>query len=159
MSEQYQKWFEYLYGYDTFPFSNITVEVVGWAVRDESLLEGNTDGIDVYTDVDSAGIPQCAEACGRFFHIDADYSGCAGGEERHYDQSLWLTSDFEGGAGGDWGQRIEAEYFMESLEQENVFILLHEMVGFFFWSLPGASDRLANGLLFFFFKGSLFWSG
>lgn len=126
-AEQYQLWFEWLYGYDNFPFSNIDVSIVGWAVRDESLLEGSTDGIDVYTNTDSEGAPECLPACGRFFNQDGDYSGCPGGEERHYDQSLWLTDGFGGGAGGDWGQRMGREYFMDSIGQEQMTILLHEM--------------------------------
>ena len=36
-----------------------------------------------------------------FFHQDGNYSGCPGGAARHYDLSLWLTSGFNGGAGGD----------------------------------------------------------
>lgn len=124
---QYQKWFEWLYDYDSFPFSNISVNVVGWAVNDTSLLEGSTDDIDIYTDVDSDGIAQCAESCGRFFHQDNDYSGCANGEARHYDQSFWLTDGISGGTGGDWGQRIGTEYFLEAIDSTNVHILLHEM--------------------------------
>ena len=53
-------------------------------MRDPNLLEGDTSGFEVYTDVDADGIPQCAEACGRFFHQDNDYSGCAAGAEKHY---------------------------------------------------------------------------
>ena len=41
---------------------------MGWAVKDTGLLQGPTDGVDVYTDTDSEGAPQCAPACGRFFH-------------------------------------------------------------------------------------------
>ena len=59
---------------------------------------------------------------------DGDYSSCPGGAERHYDQSLWLTDGFGGGAGGDWGQRIGREYFMDLLGSENIHILLHELV-------------------------------
>lgn len=127
LHEQYQRWFEWAYGFDNFPFQEVSVSVVGWAVKDESLLEGSTDGIDVYTDVDAEGIPQCAEACGRFFNQENDYSGCAGGAERHYDNSLWLTDGMGGGAGGDWGQRIGSEYLLESLDLENIQILLHEI--------------------------------
>lgn len=126
-AEQYQLWFEWLYGFDTFPFSNIDVSIVGWAVTDASLLEGSTDGIDVYTNTDSEGAPECVPACGRFFNQDNDYSECPGGEARHYDQSLWLTDGFGGGAGGDWGQRMGREYFMDSINQEQMTILLHEM--------------------------------
>jgi len=124
---QYQKWFQWLYGYDNFPYSNIAVNVVGWAVRDKSLLQGSTSGITVYTDKDSSGAPQCAEACGRFFHQDGNYGSCPGGANAHYDHSLWLTDGFGGGAGGDWGQRIGREYFMSALSSPNVHILLHEM--------------------------------
>lgn len=67
---------------------------------------------------------------------DGDYSSCPGGAERHYDQSLWLTDGFGGGAGGDWGQRIGREYFMDLLGSENIHILLHELV----------SDFAPNGL-------------
>lgn len=128
VNEQYQKWFSYVYGYDGFPYSNISVNVVGWAVKDASLLEGSTEGLDVYTDVDSEGIPQCAESCGRYFNqADGEYSSCAGGAVSHYDQSLWLTDGLSGGTGGDWGQRIGTEYFLEALASENIHILLHEM--------------------------------
>lgn len=128
LQTQYDKWFKWVYGYDNFPYSAITVNVVGWAVNDTSLLQGDTSDITVYTDTDSDGIPQCAESCGRYFHQDGDYSSCAAGEDNHYDQSLWLTEGLSGGTGGDWGQRIGREYFMELLDAENVHILLHEMV-------------------------------
>ena len=71
--------------------------------------------------------PQCAPDCGRFFHQDGNYSRCPGGAARHYDQSLWLTNGFQGGAGGDWGQRVGQEYFIGALAQENIHIYLHEV--------------------------------
>ncbi|CAG9941018.1 unnamed protein product [Clonostachys rosea f. rosea IK726] len=146
VNKQYQKWFSWLYGYDNFPYSNIEVNVVGWAVKDASLLQGSTSGITVYTDKDSGGIPQCAEACGRFFHQDGDYSGCPGGSASHYDNSLWLTDGFSGGAGGDWGQRIGREYFMGALSSDSIHILLHEMGhtfgldDFYDWTPTGISN-------------------
>jgi hypothetical protein len=114
--------------YADFPFSKVNVKVVGWAVSDKSLLQGDTSSITVYTNKDSGGAPECAEACGRFFHQDNNYVGCSGGTAKHYDQSLWLTSGFEGGAGGDWGQRVSSEYFLQTMNDENVHIVLHEMV-------------------------------
>ena len=42
--------------------------------------------------------------------------------------SLWLTDGMDGGAGGDWGQRVGKEYFMENINSENIHIVLHEMV-------------------------------
>ncbi|KAF2634794.1 hypothetical protein P280DRAFT_462991 [Massarina eburnea CBS 473.64] len=123
----FNKWITVLAGFDGFPYTTADVNVVGWAVKDKSILEGDVSDIQVYTDTDSGGIPQCSESCGRFFHQDNDYSGCSAGTDRHYDQSLWLTPDFEGGAGGDWGQRIGQEYFLENIKTENIHILLHEL--------------------------------
>ncbi|KAJ3526131.1 hypothetical protein NM208_g11337 [Fusarium decemcellulare] len=95
-NEQYQKWFKWLYGFNGFPYDNVKVNIVGWAVRDKSLLQGATDGIDVYTETDADGVPMCPVACARDAHLDGDYSGCEGGAEHHYDHSLWLTDGLEG---------------------------------------------------------------
>lgn len=128
LATQYAKWFSWTAGYDNFPYANISVNVVGWATRDPSLLEGDTSDIEVYTDADVDGVPECAQACGRAFHQDGDFSGCSAGEAGRYDQSLWLTDGFEGGTGGDWGQRVGTDYMLGALGTENIHILLHEMV-------------------------------
>ncbi|KAF3940582.1 hypothetical protein ABW19_dt0208891 [Dactylella cylindrospora] len=122
-----KKWMDWLVGFDGFPYSSVPVRIVGYAVRNTGLLQGSTSGYDVYTTTDSGGIPECDPRCGRFFHQDGNYNSCPGGASRHYDQSLWLTDGFGGGAGGDWGQRIGTEYFMSNLNTENIHILLHEM--------------------------------
>ena len=57
---------------------------------------------------------------------DNNYNSCPGGAARHYDMSLWLTSGMNGGAGGDWGQRVGSEYFLSALD--NPHIWLHEFV-------------------------------
>ena len=80
----FNKWIAGLAGFDGWPYDTVDVNVVGWAVKDKALLEGDTTGIDVYTTLDDAGAPQCDESCGRFFHQDGDYSGCASGADRHY---------------------------------------------------------------------------
>ncbi|RWA09715.1 hypothetical protein EKO27_g5392 [Xylaria grammica] len=147
---QYQKWFSWLYDYDNFPYSNIDVNIVGWAVKDQSLLQGSTKGITVYTDTDADGVPQCSEACGRFFHQDGNYNSCPGGADAHYDHSLWLTDGFSGGAGGDWGQRIGREYFIGALGSSDVHILLHEMGhtfgldDFYDWLPTGQTNFIMN---------------
>ncbi|KIY68537.1 hypothetical protein CYLTODRAFT_489665 [Cylindrobasidium torrendii FP15055 ss-10] len=141
------KWMEWLYGYDAFPFSSIPVTVVGWAVKDTSLLQGDSSGFNVYTDTDPEGIPQCAESCGRFFHQDNNYSGCAAGQEGHYDMSLWLTDGMgDAGAGGDWGQRTSTEYFLEAMHTENPHIIEHEightfaLDDFYDWTPTGVTN-------------------
>jgi hypothetical protein len=128
LQEQWSRWFDHMTGFMGFPYQEVPVEVVGWAATDDSLLQWEDDSVDTYIGIlDGEGAPQCAPECGRFFHQDGDYSQCPGGEARHYDQSLWLTDGFGGGAGGDWGQRIGSEYFVGSLGQDNAHILLHEM--------------------------------
>ncbi|KAM5380081.1 hypothetical protein ACJZ2D_003728 [Fusarium nematophilum] len=145
-AEQYQKWFKWLYGFNGFPYSNVKVNIVGWAVRDTSLLQGSTDGIDVYTGLDPDGVPACDVGCARDAHLDGDYSGCKGGAERHYDHSLWLTEGLEGGFGYSWGQQVGREYFMNNIDSENIHILLHEMGhtfgldDFYDWTPTGVSN-------------------
>ncbi|GAA3814854.1 cellulose-binding domain-containing protein [Cellulomonas soli] len=127
-AEQYQKWFAALQqdgtGWNGWPYPTVQVKVVGWAVRDRSLLQWTDDSVDVYVGDIREDAPQCPEDLGRFFHQDAQYPG---GVARHYDQSLWLTSGMEGGAGGDWGQRMGSEYFVGALDSPDVTILLHEI--------------------------------
>ncbi|KAH7255247.1 uncharacterized protein BKA55DRAFT_592619 [Fusarium redolens] len=127
LQDSYSAWMKWVSGYDNFPYEDVKINVVGWAVKNKSLLQGSTEGLDIYTDTDAEGIPQCSEKCGRFFHQDGDYSSCPGGAERHYDNSLWLTDGMQGGAGGDWGQRIGREYFMDLLGQKDIHILEHEI--------------------------------
>ncbi|KAL4797760.1 hypothetical protein BDV19DRAFT_386797 [Aspergillus venezuelensis] len=145
-SRSFNKWISGLAGFDGWPYDTVEVNVVGWAVSDESLLEGDTSDIEVYTTTDADGIPQCDEACGRFFHQDGDYSGCAAGADRHYDESLWLTDGFEGGTGGDWGQRMGSDYFLQNVDTENIHIYLHEightfaLDDFYDWTPTGVSN-------------------
>lgn len=124
---QYQKWFKWVYGYNGFPYTKVDINIVGWAVTDASLLEGSTSDIDVYTDLDNDGIPMCAVGCSRDAHLDSDYSGCEGGADHHYDQSLWLTEGLDGGYGYSWGQQVGREYFMTNIDSDSIHILLHEM--------------------------------
>ncbi|EYB25065.1 hypothetical protein FG05_08003 [Fusarium graminearum] len=145
LKDSYTSWMKWVSGWDNFPYEDVKINVVGWAVKDKSLLLGSTTGLDIYTDTDAEGIPQCSEKCGRFFHQDGDYSQCPGGAERHYDNSLWLTDGMEGGAGGDWGQRIGREYFMDLLGTKNIHILQHEightfaLDDFYDWTPTGQS--------------------
>lgn len=82
--KQFNKWIAILAGFEKFPYKTVDVNIVGWAVSDKSVLEGDISKIDVYTDKDGEGIPQCAESCGRFFNQNGDYSRCKNGAARHY---------------------------------------------------------------------------
>jgi len=132
LQRQFQKWVDQLnengQGWNRWPYKQVPVKVVGWAVRDRNLLQWSDNSVDIYVNDIREGAPQCSEPCGRFFHQDGNYSGCPGGAAHHYDMSLWLTQGMGiGGAGGDWGQRIDKDYYVNALAQDNIHILLHEM--------------------------------
>ncbi|MFJ7995592.1 hypothetical protein ACIQ7D_00170 [Streptomyces sp. NPDC096310] len=128
LKRQSKKWTDTVAGFEGFPYQNVPVDIVGWAVKNRSTLQWTDNSVDIYTNVlDGEGAPQCAPDCGRFFHQNGDYSKCPGGAARHYDQSLWLTKGFQGGAGGDWGQRIGSEYMVGARGQEDIHILEHEI--------------------------------
>lgn len=127
LARQFKKWMDVLAGHNGWPHANVPVKVVGWAVRDRAQLQWNDGSVDVYVNDIRENAPQCAEACGRFFNQSGTYPNCPGGASHHYDMSLWLTAGMGGGAGGDWGQRLGSEYYMNNLNADNVHILLHEI--------------------------------
>jgi hypothetical protein len=131
LARQFKKWMdaqlENGQGYNDWPYRDVPVKVVGWAVRNRSTLQWTDNSVDITVNNINENAPQCNPACGRFFHQDGNYSQCPGGVARHYDMSLWLTAGFGGGAGGDWGQRIGSEYYVGALNNDNIHILLHEM--------------------------------
>jgi hypothetical protein len=127
LARQYKKWIDAMVGHNGFPYADVPVRVVGWAVRDRAQLQWSDSSVDIYVNNIRENAPQCSEPCGRFFNQSGNYPNCPGGVARHYDHSLWLTDGFGGGAGGDWGQRMGREYFMNNINAENLTILLHEI--------------------------------
>ncbi|WP_435233215.1 cellulose-binding domain-containing protein [Micromonospora aurantiaca (nom. illeg.)] len=152
LARQYKKWMNVLAGHNGFPYTDVPVKVVGWAVRDRNQLQWSDNSVDIYVNDIRENAPQCSEPCGRFFNQNGQYPNCPGGAGRHYDHSLWLTDGFGGGAGGDWGQRIGREYFMSNLGSDNIHILLHEightygLDDFYDWDpLPGQGFVMKAG--------------
>lgn len=127
LARQFKKWMDVMAGHNGWPYATVALKVVGWAVRDRATLQWSDSSVDVYVNNIRENAPQCGEPCGRFFHQDGNYSGCAGGASHHYDMSLWLTAGMTGGAGGDWGQRVGSEYLLGAVNTDNIHILLHEM--------------------------------
>src|SRR4051812_25309978 len=151
LKRQSKKWIDQVAGFENFPYKEVPVKIVGWAVKNRSTLQWSDNSVDIYTgNLDGGGAPQCAPDCGRFFHQDGNYAKCPGGVTRHYDQSLWLTKGFQGGAGGDWGQRVGQEYFTGALAQEDIHIYLHEvghtfgLDDFYDWTPTGQCCFLMN---------------
>ena len=150
LQRQFKKWMDVMAGHNGWPYAEVPVKVVGWAVRDRATLQWTDTSVDVYVNDISEDAPECAQPCGRFFHQDGNYPNCPGGAGHHYDMSLWLTSGFSGGAGGDWGQRIGSEYYVGALSTDNIHILLHEMGhtfgldDFYDWTPTGVTNFLMN---------------
>ena len=145
LAEQYRKWTDLMVGHNNWPYAQVPIKVVGWAVRDRAQLQWSDNSVDIYVNNIRENAPQCAEPCGRFFVRDGRYPNCPGGVARHYDQSLWLTAGMGGGAGGDWGQRMGSEYFVNNLGNPDMTILLHEightfgLDDFYDWTPSGVS--------------------
>jgi hypothetical protein len=131
LARQFKKWMDVQVengqGYNNWPYRDVPVKVVGWAVRNRSTLQWTDNSVDIYVNDIRENAPQCSTGCGRFFNQNGQYPRCPGGVARHYDMSLWLTAGMGGGAGGDWGQRIGSEYYVNSLDNDNIHILLHEI--------------------------------
>lgn len=127
LQRQYKKWMDVMVGHNNWPYTDVPVKVVGWAVRDRAQLQWTDTSVDIYVNNIRENAPQCSEPCGRFFNQSGSYPNCPGGAARHYDHSLWLTDGFGGGAGGDWGQRMGREYFVNARSSDSIHIFLHEL--------------------------------
>ncbi len=127
LARQFKKWMDVMAGHNGWPYQSVPLKVVGWAVRDRATLQWSDSSVDVYVNNIRENAPQCGEPCGRFFNQSGNYPNCPGGPSHHYDMSLWLTAGMNGGAGGDWGQRVGSEYFVGALNSDNIHILLHEI--------------------------------
>lgn len=144
LARQHKKWMDQLVGHNAWPYVDVPVRVVGWAVRNRAQLQWNDNSVDIYVGDIRENAPQCAQPCGRFFNQSGRYPNCPGGTARHYDQSLWLTDGFGGGHGGDWGQRMGREYFMNNINAVDMTILLHE-IGHT-WGLDDFYDWTPSGV-------------
>ncbi|WP_025685551.1 discoidin domain-containing protein [Paenibacillus maysiensis] len=138
LGRQMNYWTEHLQGYDGWPYKNIKVKVVGWAVADPSLLLDKQPDEVVYTNTIEdalaseqpeipAALPVAPNEISRFEHFsDPNYS-YPGGLDKRFDMYLWATENFGGGAGGDWGQRMSDEYVLSTVNADEILITEHEI--------------------------------
>ncbi|KAG6616053.1 Neutral zinc metallopeptidase [Phytophthora cinnamomi] len=130
LERQYAAWNHWLIGYDCWPYNEIKVNVVGFAVKEASLLDWTDDSLGTITvgDLDSDGVPQCDQKCYRFYDDGlgawSDTSGCKG---EPFDISLWPKQGLEGGFGYDWGQEVNLENMLSTLDQDQLVIVAHEI--------------------------------
>jgi len=123
------EWIRPLMGFEDFAFGEIPVNVVGWAVKDASLIVDKQANEVVWVNSNSEEpgsgyttgyMCSAPSARSRFInyntinstsggHINYKWPDSIGGRNGRYDMYLWPTQDKEGGdgsaEGGDWGFR------------------------------------------------------
>ena len=123
-------------------YEDITVKIVGWAVLDRNcLLDLQPDEVvydSLISDYDSSGdtsngyetipnkLPSAPTDLSRMEHfMDTNY--VYPGER--FDMYLWATQGFPsiGGCGGDWGQRLSDDAYLNMLDGTGLHVLEHEL--------------------------------
>lgn len=128
-------WVKSLKGYDAFPYDTVPVKIVGWAVSSLDYLDTTGLTVPVYVngglEANGAAAPKAPVACDRDnFHdqgpVSTTYPDCKS-PDQHFDMSLWGTDGMNGGAGGDWGQRVGSAYILSVLDAAEPHIIEHEI--------------------------------
>lgn len=146
VSDSINGWNSWLAGYENWPYEHIDVKIVGWAVIDEScILDRQPDEI-VYTDTipydsqydnvpdrENNPVPDkeplAPSSLSRFDHFSDSNYEYPGGLDKRFDMYLWGTQGFPsiGGCGGDWGQRLSDDAYINMLDGSNIHVLEHEI--------------------------------
>lgn len=135
-------WTDWLKDYEDWPYDHVTVKVVGWAVLDRNcLLDLQPDEVvydNLISDYDSSGdtangvetipdkLPSAPIENSRADHFMEEgyvYPG------ERFDMYLWATQGFPsiGGCGGDWGQRLSDDAYLNMLSGIGLHVLEHEL--------------------------------
>jgi len=123
------EWLRPLMGYEDWPFGEIPVTVVGWAVQDANLIRDRQPNETIWVNSTSASptsgyntgfMTSAPNQRSRFInyntinntsggHVNYTWHDTIGGINGRFDKYLWLTKNKEGGngsaEGGDWGFR------------------------------------------------------
>ncbi|KAG1707100.1 hypothetical protein DVH05_026296 [Phytophthora capsici] len=131
LEKQINLWNRWLVGYECWPIEKIEVSIVAYAVKDKSIMDWTDDSLGTIYEgiVDAEGSPKCPDEC--YKHqgqaANSDTSGCKG---KPFDMSFWPSTkpgDGAIGTGGDWGQRVEVNDMLATMDGEEMLVLLHEM--------------------------------
>ena len=166
IEDSVNNWTDYLVSYDGWKYDHVDVNVVGWAVIDESVILDKQPDEIIYTDCtpyDSSGdtsngyeeiptlLPNAPDELSRMEHFyDRSYQ-YPGGLDKRFDMYLWATQGFPdiGGCGGDWGQRLSDNAYLNMLNGVNVHVFEHELGHGFgitdFYGEEGAIDGFPPG--------------
>ncbi len=166
LSDSINAWTQWLSGYENWPYDHIDVNVVGWAVIDKSCLLDLQDDEIVYTDTKyydsqydtSNGYeeipnlePYAPSELSRFDHFYDESYEYPGGLDKRFDMYMWATHGFPsiGGCGGDWGQRLSDDAYINMISGSGIHVLEHEIGHGFgitdFYGGEGESDGFPPG--------------
>ncbi len=167
IEDSINNWAEYLVGYDGWKYDHIDVNVVGWAVIDESVILDKQPDEIIYTnctpydsqwdtsngrEVIPTLLPNAPDELSRMYHFDTNIGyNYPGGLDKRFDMYLWATQGFPdiGGCGGDWGQRLSDDAYLKMLNGTNIHVFEHELGHGFgitdFYGGEGASDGFPPG--------------
>ena len=132
---QINAWTKWLVDFEGWPYKEVKVNIVGWAVINDSIILDKHDDEIVYTTCSTDSLhddnseiptelPYTPTELSRADHFaDSSYIY----PENSFDMYLWGTTGFTGGAGGDWGQRISDSYILSVLDQQEAHIIEHEI--------------------------------
>ncbi len=122
-------WVKELVGYEGWPYDTVKVHIVGWAADNASKFPDAGSDEKVYTGYTIENAPTCPTDCSRPLHYyekkNDQYGSCTMGTR--FDMSIWVTDGFNGGAGGDWGQREGYSSFYSTLDTKFPHIAGHEV--------------------------------
>lgn len=163
----YNDWNKWLAGYENWPYEHIKVKIVGWAVLDRNvLLDLQFDEIvydSLISDYDSSydtsngietipdKLSSAPSELSRFDHFTDKSYQYPGGDDKRFDMYLWATQGFPaiGGCGGDWGQRLSDDAYINMLDGTGIHVLEHEIGHGFgmtdFYGGEGESDGFPPG--------------
>ncbi len=167
LSESVNGWTNWLAGYDGWKYDHVDVNIVGWAVLDKSVLQDLQPDEVVYdnliSDYDSTYdtsngvetiptlLPSAPTELSRFDHYAESGYVYPGGLDSRFDMYLWATQGFPsiGGCGGDWGQRLSDDAYLNMLDGTGIHVLEHEIGHGFgmtdFYGGEGESDGFPPG--------------
>ncbi|MDE5947019.1 MAG: hypothetical protein K2G63_06940 [Oscillospiraceae bacterium] len=141
----YNDWNKWLAGYENWPYEHININIVGWAVFDKNLLLDLQPDEKVYDDIisdydstydTSNGVeeipdklPSAPIEISRCDHFEDPYYEYPNGYENRFDMYLWGTQGFPsiGGCGGDWGQRLSDDAYINMIDGTGIHVLEHEV--------------------------------
>lgn len=160
IARQVNNWTQYLVGFEGWPFKEIPVKVVGVAVDNKALVVDPQPDEVVYTKYSQDGLskdepnipanlPEAPLECSRMEHWENPsytYAACPQGPKGRFDMYLWATTNFNGGVGGDWGQRMSDSYYLSNLNTTHITMLEHELGhGFGITDFYGTAERPPKG--------------